>query len=167
MNEFSNITIYGKFIYAYLCMETLIKHKKLSEVPPEIYDLCNEFLMSEMLDMWQSKAEEILPSYIIDVDIVKSGHYSKNTIAKIKKYYISQPQLVSDILEDLLWIGISNIYVAYNPENSLKYLRKVINALKDKSIPLPPLRVIENCTVEGSNFWGKPDNLKNYLLAAE
>jgi hypothetical protein len=162
INKFSSISIRGRFIYGYLCLINLIEYKKLISPPPELNELFQEFVYSDKLDEWHTKVEDILPSFILDIDEVKNEYFSIDIVYRIKEYYKQHPSFLVDMIEDLFWLGISNLYVAYSSENSLKYLKLLLEKMNKQYAPLPDFKKIEKCSITQRNGWGEYDDLKNY-----
>lgn len=162
IDRFEFISINGRFIYGYLCLLNTIEHCKYSSLPNELDALYNEFLYSDKLNEWHSKVEEILPSFILDTNGEIPEYFSIETVQRIKEYYKKQPPFLVDMIENLFYLGISNLYVGFNSENSLQYLNLILQTMADHLIPLPDFEKIRYCSIADQEGWGNKDNLINY-----
>lgn len=162
-NDFELISINGRFVYSYLCLDNAIKHNGHSILPIELYKLLAEFLSSKKLDEWHSRVEDILPSFVVDMEEVKSKALPTNVVKTIKEYYAKERPFIVDIIEDLLWLAVSNLSVGFDSDHSLKYLRLILAKMKEHSIPLPDFSKIEHCSISQNGGWGNDDDLTNYV----
>lgn len=129
----------------------------------ELNELFKEFISSDRLDIWHTKVEDILPSFILDVEVINNEYFPANIIEEIKCYYKKQPPFIVDIIENLFWLGISNLYSGYDSENSLKYLGLILEKMDEQSFALPDFEIIRGCSVNERHGWGELDDLNNYL----
>ncbi len=162
-NKFDSISISGRYIYAYLCLLNAIKEQKLEPLPDELEDLIHEFVSSNLLDVWHGKVENILPSFILDDDNHENKHLSLKIVIKIKGYYIRQPAFLVSIIDDLFWLGISNLYSSYKSEISFSYVIGIIETMNKEKISLPSFNKIENCSVEERKGWGELTDMQKYI----
>ena len=162
IDKFSPISIRGRFIYGYLCLLNSIDHNKLIALPFELNELFQEFVSSNGLDEWHTKVEDVLPSFVLNVDEVNNEYFPLDVVDRVKEYYTRQPSFFVDMIENLFWLGISNLYVAYSSENSFKYLKLILEKMNEQSIPLPDFEKVKECSITQSDSWGKHDDLKKY-----
>lgn len=160
---FNDISIRGRFIYGYLCFRNSIQNSNSNVIPLELNQLFEEFVVSEKLDAWHTKVEDVLPSFILNVEQPTTEYFDNSVVNKIKQYYCEQPPFIAEIIENLFWLGISNLYVAYSSENSLKYLKAILEIMDSESLPLPDFGVIERCSASQRHGWGESDSLSNYI----
>lgn len=163
IDKFSLISIRGRFIYGYLCLMNSIDYNKLIPLPSELKELFQEFVSSDRLDEWHTKVEDILPSFVLDVDEVKNEYFPLDIVDRIKDYYKKQPTFFVDMIDDLFWVGISNLYVAYSSESSLKYLELLLGKMNEQFVPLPDFGKVEKCSITQRHGWGEYDDLKKYI----
>lgn len=163
VNLFSQISINGRFIYGYLCLNNAIKNSRSDELPFELEELCQEFVSTDKLDNWHTKVEDLLPSFLLDTVEIKGEFFHLDTIEKIKLYYQKQPLFIVNIIENLFWLGISNLYTSYRSDYSLKYLKIIIEKMNEYKLELPLFETIKNCSSSEKHGWGNPDNLRKYL----
>jgi hypothetical protein len=163
LENFSSISTRGRFIYGYLCIREAIKHCELSVLPLELDELFHEFVSSDRLDVWHEKVEDILPSWIIDSDRVDSKVFSIDVVTRIMSYYRLQPKFLVDMIDKLFWMGIANLYVAFNSEKTFKELASIVRIMEENSVPLPEFDKVKNCSANQRGGWGQQDNLRNYI----
>lgn len=160
---FEEITIRGRFIYGYLCLAGLIKEKNFDKLPLELDYVLHEFVSSDNLGIWQGKADDLMPSYILEEGQDRTSTFFKDPeIDRVRVFYQDQPAYLIEMIEDLMWIGISNLYVGYDSAESLQYLERIIQRMRDQSVLLPEFKIVENCTVTQKDKWGKQDDLTKY-----
>lgn len=163
INEFASISIRGRFIYGYLCLMNSIDYNKLIELPSELNALFQEFVSSDKLDEWHTKVEDILPSFILDIEKIEHSYFSMGDVERIKEYYKKQPSFFVDMIDDLFFLGISNLYVAYSSESSLKYLTLIFEKMNQQSVPLPDFEKVKKCSITKNDRWGECDDLKKFI----
>lgn len=56
-----------------------------------------------------------------------------------------QPPFIVEVIGDLFYLGISNLYVSYESENSLKYLTSILRIMQMNNVNLPDFQVILDC----------------------
>lgn len=147
IDRFEFISINGRYIYGYLCLLNVIEHRKYSSLPVELDELYNGFLYSDKLNEWHSKVELILPSFILGTNEEIAEYISIDTVRRIKEYYEKQSLFFVEMIENLFWLGISNLYVGFNSENSLEYLDLIIISMNNHKIPLPDFEKIRHCLI--------------------
>ena len=162
-NKFDSISIRGRYTYGYLCLLNALKEQELEPLPDELKDLIHEFVSSNQLDIWHSKVEDILPSFLIDNDNKKINLLSLKVVMKVKEYYIRQPVFLVSIIEDLFWLGITHLYCAYKSEESLSYLAGIFEQMNKEKITLPNFNKIKDCSVEERNRWGNLVDMQKYI----
>lgn len=162
---FEPISINGRFIYGYLCVRNAIAAKGLSLLPSTLDQLFHDFVLLTSLDEWQSKVDEILPSYLLDDERVKQmGYFEAAETEKIRTYYINQPAFLTELIDELLWIGLANLYGGYNSKFTMGYLKRILLIMTNNSIPLPYFDLIKHCLVSKDKGWGEKDNLQHYYI---
>jgi hypothetical protein len=159
INNFNSISIRGRYIYGYLCLLESISNKKLEPLPNELRGLIYEFVSSNQLDIWHSKIEVIMPSSILEARSIENDLSVSNIIA----YYKKQPNFFNILLEELFWIGISNLYGKFDNKISLQYLSAIFDILKQENIPLPDYKIVERCSVTQDRGWGIKTDMENFL----
>jgi hypothetical protein len=159
INRFNSISIRGRYIYGYLCLLEALNNKQLEPLPVELRNLIYEFVSSNQLDIWHSKVEVIVPSYILDTIDIEEDFLMSN----IFLYYKKQPEFFNIILEELFWIGISNLYGSFDNEISLQYLSTIFDILKKENIHFPNFEIVEHCSVLQDRGWGFKTDMENFL----
>ena len=118
---------------------------------------------SNRLDIWHTKVEDILPSFILNMEDIKNEYFAVDIITKIELYYKGLPSFIVDLIENAFWIGISNLYSGYKSQETLKYLKLVIKKMTEKHLVLPDFEIVSKCSAMQRHGWGEHDDLNNYL----
>jgi hypothetical protein len=163
INSFSNISIRGRFIYGCLCLNRIIYFQKLSKLPEELDNLLHEFLTSDKLDDWQFKVNDILPSFLLETNKIDNEYFTQEVVLKVKNYYISQPDYFVDFVDNLFFIGLSNLYIDFNTEYTLSYLKLLLQTMEKYVVPLPDSKLIVECSIEQRHGWGDCSDLDYFL----
>lgn len=159
INSFNAISIRGRYIYGYLCLLELINNKKIEPLPIELKNLIYEFVSSNQLDIWHSKVEVIVPSFILGTTDIEEDL----SVSNITSYYKKQPDFFNVVLEELFWIGISNLYGSFDNKISLQYLSTIFDILKKENISLPNYKIVEQCSVTQDRGWGFNTEMEKFL----
>lgn len=167
VNHFSSISIRGRFTYGCLCLYRLIYFQRIPKLPVELDILLHEFISTEQLDDWQHKVNDILPSFILETDEIENEYFTNEVIVKVKKYYLNQPDFFVEFLENLFFVGLSNLYIEFNSEYSLSYLKLLLQTMEKYAVPLPDSNLISNCSIEQHHGWGNQDHLDYFLTLDE
>jgi len=164
MEDFHQISITGRYIYCYLCLRNAAKSKGLENIPGFLDAILKTFTSSSRLDDWQSEVDEVRPSIVLDKE--KDRNYYKlnsyEQVSELRNYYLKNT-LVADIVENLIWLGISQLYVGFNSDSSFEYVQDIIDLLKDNKVELPNFSIISNCSVNVSNGWGNSVDMDIFL----
>lgn len=165
LNKFHTLSIRGRYIYGYLCLQNVIELKHLDEVPEELDNVIREFLPTDRLDLWHEKAEELLPSVILNNENAREfyEYNSYDSVLKLKQYYEVQPQIICDIVEELIWLGISNLYGGFDTDISFGHLKVIIDLLVKCQIDLPDFNIVKTCSVVERNGWGDRTSMSNFV----
>lgn len=163
IDKFELISIRGRFIYGFLCMMNEITYNNSDKLPIELDSLFHEFVSSDKLDDWHSKVEDVIPSYIYDKAEDKSDFFSSQSIQEIKNFYASQPSYIVETIDDLIWLGVSNLYSGFNSEKSLKCLKSILEKMYKYAVPLPSFEIVKDCSVSQRHGWGNSDDLNRFI----
>jgi hypothetical protein len=152
------ISIRGRVAFALFLLEQIIAKNDLFYLKMMIKYI-KEFTESRQLDEWHYKIEKLTPEYILN-----SEYYElKNIINELdfknlKQCYYNLPEDVLMLVEDTIWIGISNLYgdTGEYSKGSLFYLRRVLLHSEKYNLEYP---VFHNrfSFFEGDG-WGAPFN---------
>jgi len=165
LNEFHRISINGRYIYCYLCLNNAIVAKNLEDIPEFLDTILKTFPASSRLDDWQSEADEVMPSRLFEPQIDKT-HYnaiSQEQILTLKEYY-QKNELAAILVETLLWLGISNLYGGFNSNITFKELESVIETMNDNKITLPDFSIVSSLSVDENSGWGNRVNMNDFLI---
>jgi hypothetical protein len=162
ITKFHRISITGRYIYGYLCLKQFILFEKLTPTPSALDGILCEFVRSNRLDVWHSKAEEVLPSNVLKEDSAINNLMTDSDFEPIKEYYKCQPEDIITIYDELIWLGISNLYGRFDTDNSIRYLESIINILIEKKVELPPFFKVEKCSVTERKGWGELTDMSLY-----
>jgi hypothetical protein len=165
MEKFHSLSITGRYIYGYLCLRNLIEQRNLNPLPDSLEAVLKEFVESEALDNWQSAAEDFLPSYILDdeIDIGSFNQISKDTRNEMALYYLSQQAPFKEVVEALIWLGISNLYIGFESNITFPYIEEIILLLLKDGITLPDFKNVEACNVSQRGGWGDITKMSLFL----
>lgn len=76
-------------------------------------------------------------------------------------YYKTQPKIIIDLIENLIWLGMSNLYGAFDTNISLAYLNNIIELLSVYNVDLPSALFLSQYPVEDEGGWGKTQKFPN------
>jgi len=157
MEDFHKISIRGRYIYCYLCLRNIINIKGLEDIPEFVNTILRSFTSSSRLDEWQSEVDEVMPSIVLDEKNDETYYklISYEQILGLRRYYLEN-KLVADTIENLIWLGISNLYGGFKSSDTFQYVKKTINLVNDNRIELPDFSVISSCSVNDRGGWGNP-----------
>ncbi len=162
---FENISINGRYIYAYLCLRNSINTLSLNkEIPCLLNSVLVEFVESKRLDLWQEKVDEVMPSYILDKKHNKDAYefIDYEQIIQIREYYLEQPQIIIDIYENIFWLGVSNLYGGFDTKITMPYLKGIISDLISFKINLPDMNIVKDCSILDHHGWGNRTKMNIY-----
>ncbi|WP_156173313.1 hypothetical protein [Chryseobacterium gallinarum] len=162
---FNNISINGRYIYGYLCLNSFFSSKNTPDLPESLKKDIEEFVSSDRLDIWHENIEEVLPSIIIN-NSFNSGYYEiidEKYYNDLREYYTNIGSDSCNLIENLLNIGASNLFGAFDSTISIKYLNNIISILKDNNVYLPDPERVAALNVEEKNGWGNTVSMKDYL----
>lgn len=165
ITRFHDISISGRYIYGYLCLREVINEKRLENLPPALDDIICEFVSSNRLDLWQSRADEVLPSVILNEKNDESyyEYISYAIVLPLREYYKSQPSIVNDLIEKIIDLGLSNLYCGFDTNFSLPYIEQIVKLMNEHSIELPDFGKVASCSVKERHGWGELTNMSNFL----
>jgi len=165
LDQFNQISIRGRYIYCYVCLRNVIASKHFDNIPDFLDIILKLFTLSSELDVWQDSADEVLPSVILD---------SKNEISRFKvipheqilalKVYYLQNELVANMIEHLIWLGMSNLYGGFNSAFTLDYVKDVIDLMHSNKVELPNFLIVNSCSVNELGGWGNRVELDSFLV---
>jgi hypothetical protein len=70
--------------------------------------------------------------------------------------------LAKDIIENTVWLGISNLYGRFDTDITLGYLEDVITIMVNQKIRLPDFSIIANCSIKNSDGWGQVIDMSSF-----
>ena len=110
-NKFNEISINGRYIYIYICLILYLRKNNLPDLPISLEDDLEEFVSSNLLDDWQAKIEEVIPSFILANEYSSQffEYILEEDYIKLKNYYNNIDSKANKIIENIIWIGASNI----------------------------------------------------------
>lgn len=164
-NFFINISINGRYIYGYLCLRTFLNNKNLPHLPERLEKDVEEFVSSDRLDIWHENIEEVLPSIILKNDF-NTGYYEiidNKYYDELREYFNKIGYDACNLIENLLCIGISNLYGSFDSSVSIKYLDNIITLLNNSNVTLVNSEQVSTLKIEERNGWGKEVNMKDYI----
>jgi hypothetical protein len=165
LNKFHNISISGRFIYGYLCLKKAIKETGAGHLPDVLLELIYEFVSSNSLDSWQQRADEILPSTVLE-ELNGENYFTflnTETVLVFRKYYNTVPAIIRDLIEELLLLGMANLYCGYNSNITYQHVGEIITLMKDNKIELPEFSIVEHCSAEERHGWGERVNMSDFI----
>jgi len=164
MEDFHQISITGRYIYCYLCLRNAVKSKGQENIPGFLDAILKTFTSSSRLDDWQGEVDEVRPSIVLNKEKDRNYYklHSYEQVSELRYYYLKNT-LVADIVENLIWLGISQLYVGFNSDSSFDYVQDIIDLLKDNKIELPNFSIISDCSVNVANGWGNSIDMDVFL----
>lgn len=165
ISDFENISIRGRYIYGYLCLIRYISEKKFQTLPNKLLNDIEDFVSSGQLDSWHESIEEVLPTIILN-NTYESGYYEiieYNYYIELLEYYTSLNNECLTLIDNLLYIGINNLYGQFKSELTLNYLEDIIIIMKKNQIELPQVNHIFSLTIDQKNGWGNRVKMKDYI----
>ena len=165
INKFHSISITGRYIYGYLCLLQVIKAKQLKPLPIELEKIIIQFVSTNSFDLWQEEVDLFIPSRVIDEnnDLSANDILPEEIKLNLKKYYLSQPKILIDIIESVIWLGMSNLYGEFKSEITLPYITDIIKLLINENIELPDFNLINKCSISQRKGWGDITVMDNFL----
>lgn len=163
--DFESISITGRYIYGYLCLIIYLKEKSDIFLPSKLNVLIKEFVKKNDLEKWHEKAEEILPSFIFENEF-KTGCYEfidDEFYFELKRYYSSIDANSLGLIENLLLLGSSNLYGAFESDITMKYLLNIIEIIKNNKYNLPDINVVLGCLVTQKGGWGDIVKMEDFI----
>lgn len=165
IDEFHQISIRGRYIYCYLCLKNVIISEGLEDVPEFLNIILKNYSATSRLDDWQGEVEEALPSVILnkenDLNYYKVISYEQ--ALDLRVYYLKNQQ-VADIIENLIWLGMSNLYGGFDSNITFEYVKDVIGVMNDNKIQLPDFSIISSCSVNERGGWGSRIDIDDFLM---
>jgi hypothetical protein len=165
INKFHDISINGRFIYGYLCLRKAIDKTGAEHLPDILLEMIYEFVSSNNLDSWQQRADEVLPSTVMD-EINGEDYYkflNMETVIVYRKYYKNQPILIKELIEELLTLGMANLYCGFDSNITYPHVEEIIKLMEDHKIQLPEFSIIEHCSVGERHGWGEGVNMSDFI----
>ncbi|OOB81618.1 hypothetical protein BZL53_14525 [Flavobacterium columnare] len=165
--NFDFISITGRYIYGYLCLNASIVKNNETALPEDLNSLIKGFVETDSLDVWHENIEEIIPSFILN-NSYDTGYYeiiSEDLYILLKEYYSNISKVTIDIIENLFTLGFSNLYGAFESNISLKYLHKIMEIMEMNNIPLPNYEIVKSCSVTERKGWGELVKMDDFLKA--
>ncbi|SHE56156.1 hypothetical protein [Chryseobacterium takakiae] len=162
---FNNISINGRYIYGYKCLLEFLKNKDLPRLPVRLEKDIEEFVSSNTLEFWHENIEEVLPTIILN-NTYDSGYYEiieYNYYIELLEYYTGLNNECLTLIDNLLYIGINNLYGQFKSELTLNYLEDIILIMKRNQIELPQINHIFSLTIDQKNGWGNRVKMKDFL----
>ncbi|NCD71133.1 hypothetical protein [Mucilaginibacter agri] len=164
INQFHQISINGRYIYCYLCLRNAIISKRLEDIPKFLKVILEKFTATSRLDEWQDGADDIMPSLILDdEDGIKHYKVISNEQALELQHYYLKDKLVSDIIECLIWLGVSNLYGGFASKITFEEVKNVIELMSYNKIELPDFSIISSCSVNENGGWGNRVDMDTFL----
>lgn len=165
IEDFNKISISGRYIYGYKCLLSVVDQREKVKILGSLDDILKEFVSTNRLDKWHEKAEEIPPSVILNeklgVDYYEFIEYSM--VLELREYYKFQCDDYLFILENLINIGVVNLYGAFSSEISLAPLKRIVERMTHSNRSLPKFESIENCSVTERKGWGELTRMELWI----
>ena len=165
IDKFHQISIRGRYLYCYLCLRNVIISKSLEEIPEFLSVILKNYTATSRLDTWQDSIDEVRPSIILNKEN-DPKHYtliSYEQVLDLRRYY-SKNELVKDVIENLIWLGISTLYVGFNSNTTFEYVEDVIGLMNAYKIDLPNFSIISSYSVNERGGWGNFIDIDALLL---
>lgn len=165
IKKFHQISIKGRFIYGYLCLRNTIDEMKAQNLPYQLDEILCEFVSSNRLDLWQDRADKVLPSIILDEsnDEKYFESITHEIVLILRKYYQSQPPILNELIEELIDLGLANLYCGFDTDISFPYIEQIIKLMIEHNIELPDFQIVETCSVKERHGWGEYANMIDFL----
>ena len=164
-NDFHQISIRGRYIYCYLCLRSVIISKGLEDIPEFLNVILKTFTISSKLDDWQDVADDVMPSRLLeqenDVEHYKVISYQQ--VLSLRSYYLNN-KLATEVIENLIWLGITNLYVGFNSSYTFECVKNIIEILNNNNVELPKFSIIKSCLVTEKGGWGNNVDMDDFLV---
>jgi hypothetical protein len=156
-NDFNDISIRGRLAYGMTCLEKLVINLNADNpllqtiVFPKIW----EFTSTEDMGEWEQNIRDVDPVCVLD-DTADSD---------LKALYNNLPNDIVSTIEDVIEIGIANIYggTGDNSPMTLEPLNSVIKTMTKLKVPLPDLRTFKKSSFSEFQGWGNNQTRDYYL----
>lgn len=164
---FHSVSIKGRYFYGYCCLLNTIQKYKLEQIYKPLDTILQNFVETDQLDDWQERVDEFMPSRILEVDFPLS--HCVASMDKISngliKYYSEQPFVVLNIIEELIWLGISNLYGGFDSKHTFPYIIQIVKYLEEENIDLPNESILSRFPVSEDRGWGQRIDIHSVLIA--
>jgi len=162
-----SVSIRGRYFYGYCCLLNTIQKYKLEPIYKPLDIILKSFVETDQLDDWQGRVDEFMPSRILEVDFplihcVASTDKKSNGLIK---YYSEQPFVVLNIIEELIWLGISNLYGGFDSKHTFPYIKQIVKYLEEENIDLPNEGILKIFPVSEDRGWGERIDIDSLLIA--
>lgn len=166
LQHFHAISITGRYVYGHLCLNNLLDHFKCEPLPKFLGEHLRSFLTAAYLDEYFNVSYYLYGQEVFSTDnIERSGpvesgtddteHYVPEMILQeLRRYSEICPETVSLVIDNLMWIGIANIYGGYRSEYTLPYLVSIVQTLEEEQVPLPDFKIVAQMSASDNNGWG-------------
>ncbi|WP_208094580.1 hypothetical protein [Mucilaginibacter agri] len=136
----------------------------MEDIPVFLDNLLKEFTNSSKLQDWQDGADDIMPSRLFEEEN-DVNHYkviSRAQALNLKHYYLKN-ELAAEIIEILTWVGISDLYVAFNSKKTFDCVMEVIEILNSNGVELPDFSIVSSCSINENGGWGNRVDMDTFL----
>ena len=164
MNDFfKDISIRGRYIYGLLCLQSVQDHIEANPLPLLLKDILYEFVESNELDIWHSKIESYIPSFVF-YDYPSTDSIDQSINPEVLSYYLIASKVLLEALENLIWLGVSNLYTSFDSNLSMERLKDLTDLLWVNEIELPDPNRVSDCSIMEDHGWGKARLVQDYLI---
>lgn len=160
ITSFKKVSINGRYAYGLVCLENAFQKEKVhhAQMKP-LVDFLWTFTTSSKLDLWQGEVDELCPETILDsrTDFHDLDILSYDEAVLYKSFYESLPAYLIELIDTVMWIGLSNLYVGIGTYSSSSYEQLVIlvSLCEENKVPQPALDVFQASSFNEMNGWGK------------
>ena len=158
------ISIVGRMALGIRCFEIylekigLLKNPLIQNMLSDLW----EFTTLNRIDKWDEKIMEYDPDFIAAyIEEDDTSYYKILSSEAVKMYYDiyqSTSHEVANFVDDVIWIGKSNLYSGTRSysKSTFNLTVKVLTLLRQNGLEIPDLSVFEKSKYEENHGWGKP-----------
>ena len=153
---FDSVSIRGRYLYGYCCLLNVIKQLGISPIYKPLDLALRNFIENDRLDYWEDVIVEFMPSDVLDLDfpLTQSVVLPANNSSELISYYAAQPIIILNIIEQLVWLGISNLYGAFDSKWTLSQILEIVKYVKENDIAFPDEMLLTMFPVSEDGGWG-------------
>ncbi len=164
------VSIRGRMAYGIACLKQVLKQTNNNQpILHLLLDRLTEFVEKDRLDLWEQRIGEVVPYAILDThpDNIFENYktISVEEVLKLKTLYESMPNAITDLIDDVVNIGESNLYggVDQYSQNTLDAILAVLEKMKNLALNPPDIMPYLSSPFSENGGWGYTKNMTGFM----